>query len=183
MTIDTDTTTNSGTGADDSSTNGNGRLSGASDRVRETTRRAGEALGTARTRASEAYAAARERTSSVYGSARQTASRAGQRTAQGVDSYPEAAILGGLALGAVVAALLPKTQRETQALGQVGRRINDTAREAVRAAKEAGQSRLQEAGLTPEGARQTLSDIASKASDVAKTSASAAAQRVKGSQD
>jgi hypothetical protein len=155
---------------------------GVTSRVRESataaTRRAGEALGTARTRASEAYSAARERTGEVYGTAR-------ERTAEGIESYPGGAILGGLALGALIAAVLPKTQRESEAFGQLGRRINDTAKEAARAAKEAGRSKLDEAGLNRETAQQKLSEIASTASqaarDAARTSASAAAQTVKGS--
>ncbi len=165
----TETTTNSGAG-----TEGGGRLSAATERVRDT-------ASAARTRAADAYSAARERTGSAYSSARESASRATQRTAEGINSNPEAAILGGLALGAILAAVLPKTQRESEALGQVGRRITDTAREAARAAKEAGRSQLEEAGLGREGAKQKLSDIASRAGEAARVSASAAAQRVKGS--
>ena len=163
----TETSTNSGT-------EGGGRLSGATGRVRDT-------ASAARTRASDAYSAARERTGAAYSSAREGASRATQRTAAGINSNPEAAVLGGLALGVVLALVLPKTERESQALGQVGKRITDTAREAARAAREAGLGQLQEAGLTKEGAKQKLSDIASQASAAAKTSASAAAQTVKGS--
>jgi ElaB/YqjD/DUF883 family membrane-anchored ribosome-binding protein len=166
----TETTGNSGTGAEA----GGGRLSAATDRVRET-------ASAARTRAADAYDAARERTGSAYSSARDSASRATQRTAEGINSNPEAAILGGLALGAILAAFLPKTERESQALGQVGRKITDTAREAARAAREAGISQLEEAGLTKEGAKQKLSDIASRATEAARTSATAAAQTVKGS--
>jgi ElaB/YqjD/DUF883 family membrane-anchored ribosome-binding protein len=164
----TSTTTNSGT-----ESSGGGRLSAATERVRDT-------ASAARTRAADAYSAARERTSSAYSTARDSASRATQRTAESINSNPEAAILGGLALGAVLAALLPKTQRESEAFGQVGRRITDTAREAARAAREAGLGQLEEAGLTKEGAKQKLSDIASRASEAARTSASAAAQTVKG---
>ena len=164
----TETTTNSGTDGS------GGRLSGATGRVRDT-------ASAARTRAADAYSSARERTSSAYSSAREGASRATQRTAEGINSNPEAAILGGLALGAILAAFLPKTERESQALGQVGRRINETAREAARAAREAGMSQLEEAGLTKEGAKQKLTDIASRATEAARTSATAAAQTVKGS--
>jgi ElaB/YqjD/DUF883 family membrane-anchored ribosome-binding protein len=165
----TETTTNSGT-----DTGSGGRLSGATGRVRDT-------ASAARTRAADAYSAARDRTSSAYSSARESASRATQRTTEGINSNPEAALLGGLALGAILAVILPKTQRESEVLGQVGRRINETAREAARAAREAGRTQLEEAGLTKEGAKQKLSDIASRASEAARTSASAAAQTVKGS--
>lgn len=167
----TETTTNSGSGNEGTG----GRFSGA-------TRRAGDALGTARTRAGDAYSAARERTSSAYETARQSASKAREKTAQGVDTFPEGAIIGGLALGALIAAVLPKSQRESEMFGTVGKRLTDTAKQAAQAAKEAGRSHLEEAGLSPDTARQKLSDIASTAGQAARTSASAAAQAVKGGQ-
>ena len=119
----TTTTTNSGTGT-------TGGSSGVTDRVRE--------------KASSAYSAARDRTSNVYGSARETASRATQRTSERIDSNPVAALIGGLALGGLVAWLLPKTQRETQALGEVGTKITDTARQAAQTALDAGKQQVNE---------------------------------------
>jgi ElaB/YqjD/DUF883 family membrane-anchored ribosome-binding protein len=143
--------------------------------------KAGEKIDSARTRASEAFEAARERTSTAYGSARESASRARERTSQGIDSNPVGAIVGGLALGALIAAILPKSRREEEMLGDYGRRINDTAREAARAAREAGRSKLDEFGVNQDNAKQKLSDIASKAGEAARTSASAAARSVKSS--
>ena len=166
----------------DTGTDGSGRTS----RVSAATGRVREKAGAARTRASEAYSSARERTSALYGSARERASgaldttregaaRAGRRTAEGIDSNPAGALIAGLAIGALAAALLPKTRRETETLGRFGSRINETAREAARAAREAGRSKLDELGLNADNAKQKISELAS-------TSASAAAQRVKGSQ-
>jgi ElaB/YqjD/DUF883 family membrane-anchored ribosome-binding protein len=167
-----------------------GTDTGRSGGVRE---RAGEKLGAAKTRASEAYGSARERTSAAYGtarerassaaqSARESASRARERTATGIDTNPFGAVIGGLAVGALIAAILPKSRREEELLGNYGRRISDTAKEAARAAKEAGRGKLDELGLNQEKAKQTLGDIASKAGEAARTSAQAAAQTVKGGQ-
>lgn len=171
MSTQTDTKTSAGT------SNDQGGSGSTTDKVRESasaaTRRASESLDDAKSRASDAYGAARERTSAAYSSAR-------QKTAQSVETYPEMAIAGGLALGAILAAVLPKTQREQQVLGDYGRRINESAREAVRAATEAGRSKLEEAGLTPSAAPQKLSEVAASASQAA---ASAAAEAVKGSSD
>jgi hypothetical protein len=55
-----------------------------------------------------------------------------------------AAVAGGLALGALVAALLPRTERETELLGSVGGRINEAAREATRSAVDAGKQQVEE---------------------------------------
>jgi ElaB/YqjD/DUF883 family membrane-anchored ribosome-binding protein len=155
--------------------------------------RAGEKIGTAKTRASDAYSSARDRTSAAYSTARdrassaattarQSASRARQRTGEGIDANPIGAVVGGLALGALVAAILPKSRREEELLGNYGRRINDSAREAARAAKDAGRGKLDELGLNQDRAKQTLTDLAGKAKEAARTSASAAARSVKGSQ-
>ena len=113
--------------------------------------------------ATEAYEAARHRTTELYGSARQGAARAGRRTAEEVDSNPVAALAGGLAFGAILAALLPRTRRETAALGALGGRINDSARQAAFAARDAGREKLDELGLGRDGVRQKLADIASTA--------------------
>jgi hypothetical protein len=155
--------------------------------------RAGDKIGAVRTRAADAYSSARERTGAAYDSARERASsaassaregasRARQRTSDGIDANPLGAVVGGLALGALIAAILPKSRREEELLGDYGRRINDTAREAARAAKEAGRGKLDELGLNQDRAKQTLTDLAGKAKEAARTSAGAAARSVKSSQ-
>ena len=153
-----------------------------SDTGAQTDGRLASSLGTARARASEAYTAARERTSAAYDSARGGAQRVTQRTTETVDTYPEATLLGGLAIGALLGAFLPRTQKETELLATPARKLNETAREAARAAREAGRSKLDEVGLNREAARQKLGEIASSATEVARTSATAAAQAVKGGQ-
>lgn len=133
-------------------------------------------------KARDAYSSTRERTSAAYGTARERASSARQRTSQGIDTNPFGALIGGLAVGALIAAVLPKSRREEELLGNYGKKINQTAKEAARAAKDAGKDKLDELGLNQETAKQKLGDIASKAGEAARTSASAAAQTVKGSQ-
>lgn len=160
------------------------RVAAATGKVREKASAVGqkvsETLDSARDRAAEAYDSARERGEAAYASARQGASRAKRNTVEGVDSNPGLALLGGLAVGALLAAVLPKTRRETKALGDIGRRINTTAKDAARAAKDAGREKLGELGYTGEAAKKKLSEIASGAGEAVRTSASAAAQRVKG---
>ncbi|HEY0626853.1 MAG TPA: hypothetical protein VGD10_08975 [Allosphingosinicella sp.] len=136
----------------------------------------GGRLSGARTKASDAYYAARERTSSAYGSARDGASRARQKTSEGIDANPVAALIGGLALGGLLAAILPKTRREEEMLGDYSRQINSRAREAARAAKEAGTSKLDELGYNKENAKQKFETLRSDFADIA----GAAAQRLKG---
>ncbi len=129
----TKTTSNSGTGTG----TGTGETSGITGRVRGT-------AGAASSRAADAYSAARERTSSAVGSARETASRATQRTSERIESNPVAAIVGGLALGGILAWVLPKTRRETETLGNVGHKLTDTARQAAQTAIDAGKQQVNE---------------------------------------
>jgi hypothetical protein len=109
--------------------------------------------------AAEAYRAARERTVSAYEAARGTARSAGRKTVEGVEANPVAAVVGGLALGALAAALLPKTKREQAMLGDVGRRINDSAREAARAARDAGKEQIGELGFSREAIQRRLDGL------------------------
>jgi hypothetical protein len=96
------------------------------------------------------------------------------RATEGIDEAPLLALAGGLAAGALLAALLPRTEAERRALRPVGDKLTATAKTAATAAKEAGTSRLAELGLTPEKGRETLRSIFEGAGDAAKTSAQAA---------
>jgi hypothetical protein len=123
-------------------------------------------LAGARQSAAEAYQAARERTAAFYGSARDGARGARRSAAEGLEANPIAVLVGGLALGALAAALLPSTRREREMFGPVGRRINDTAREAARAARDAG--------------REQLDDFTDRAMEAVRASAGTAAETVRG---
>ena len=70
--------------------------------------------------------------------------------------------------------MLPRTESETKALRPVGKRVTESAKAAVIAAKDAGGQRLTELGLTPERGSETLRSIFEGATDAAKTSAQAA---------
>jgi hypothetical protein len=91
-----------------------------------------------------------------------------------LEEAPLIAIAGGLAAGALIAALLPRTQAETKALRPVGKRLTDTAKAAAATAKDTGTQRLAELGLTPERGKETLRSILDGVTDAAKTSAQAA---------
>jgi uncharacterized membrane protein len=55
-----------------------------------------------------------------------------------------AAVIGGIALGGLVAYLLPNTRRETETLGNVGTKLTDTARQAAQTAVDAGKQQVNE---------------------------------------
>ena len=116
----------------------------------------------------------RQRAIEAYDGARDSVAGAGRRATEGIDEAPLIALAGGLAAGALLAALLPRTKTEAELVRPAADRLTDTAKAAAAAAKEAGQSRLSELGLTPKKGREALPSIFQGASDAAKTSAQAA---------
>lgn len=114
----------------------------------------------------------RERAIDAYDNARNSA-------AGGIEEAPLLALAGGLAAGAVLAALIPASRKERELLGPVAGRIKDRAGEAIDAAKEAGQARLDELGLTRDKGTETLRSIVESAGDAAKASAEAAVATLK----
>ena len=114
----------------------------------------------------------RERAVEAYDSAR-------RKAAGGLDEAPLLALAGGIAVGAALAALIPATRKERELLGPVADRIKDKANDAVNAARDAGQARLDELGLTRDKGSETVRTILEGAGDAAKASAEAAVARLK----
>jgi hypothetical protein len=87
---------------------------------------------------------ARERTASAYETARDRAGAVTRQATEQMSAYPVAAVIGGFALGALVATLLPRTEREEKLLGKTGRRLTGAAREAAQKGIDAGKSQVEE---------------------------------------
>lgn len=140
---------------------------------------ADEALKNARARADEAYASARTKASEAATSARINAKRAASKTSEGIKTNPIAAVAGGLAIGAIVAALVPRTKREDETLGKTGKKLRDTAGKAAKAARDAGQSKLDSLGVNSEAARGQVKELLKKVGEAAGTAGTAAADTVR----
>jgi len=97
-----------------------------------------------RGRAAGVIEAARERTASAYETARDRAGAVTRQATEQMSVYPVAAVLGGFAIGALVATLLPRTEREGRLLGNTGRRLTDAAREAAQKGIDAGKNQIEE---------------------------------------
>jgi hypothetical protein len=99
-----------------------------------------------------------------------------------VDSLGEAPLLalaGGLAAGALIAALLPRTDTESRLVRPTARRVKDTARAAFDAARGTGTQRLDELGLNRSKGEETIRSLLDGLSDAARASASAAMDTVR----
>jgi hypothetical protein len=119
------------------------------------------ASSSARQRAIETYESARERTVDTLGEA------------------PLLALAGGLAAGALIAALLPATETETRLISPTARRVRDSARAAIDAARQTGTQRLDELGLNREKGEETVRNLLGGLTDAARASASAALDAVR----
>lgn len=109
-------------------------------------------------RASELLDAARERTASAYEVARSRASDVTRQAQDQLAVYPVAAVIGGFAVGALLAAVLPRTEREREMLGTTGRKITGAAREAAQRGFDAGKEQLEQ--LRSKAARQVGDAVA-----------------------
>lgn len=159
------------------------KLHVAGDKVRDTAEAAktaaSEAIEKARDKTGAAIEQVKDKATSAYGTARERATSATRRTSDGIDANPVAAIAAGLAIGAAIAALLPRTERETKLLGPVGARVNGLAKTAAEAAKDAGKLKLAELGLDGESMRQQVSKLLDGAIEAAGTAGGAAAESVR----
>ena len=116
----------------------------------------------------------RQRAIEAYGSARDRVSTAGRRAGETLEEAPLIVLAAGLAAGAAIAALLPRTRTEDRLLRPVTDRARETARTAYTAAKDAGRGRLDELGLTRDKGSETVRSIIEGARDAARASAQAA---------
>ena len=127
------------------------------------TNRAGTATPEEQSRTQEL----RQRALDAYDSARESASGATRRANDALGEAPLIALGAGLAVGALIAALLPVSRREKEMLGPVGDRVGNAARGAVQTAREVGSDKLRELGLAPD-------NLVEKATEAARATAEAA---------
>ena len=118
-------------------------------------------FGSPRQRAIDAYEGARDRTAETLGKA------------------PFIALAGGIAAGALIAALLPRTDTEARLVRPTARRVKDSARAALGAARDTGSQRLGDLGINREKGEETIRNLLNGLTDAAKASADAAVQSVR----
>ena len=130
----------------------------------------GEQHAGVRDTATRAYESTVEKATHTLESSRDFAADAVRRTVAGIDANPLGVVVGGLALGLVAGALLPRSARERELLAPVGAKLGDRARTAFAAAQDAGKSELDDLGISREAAKdqvRTLFDGVLKAATAA----------------
>lgn len=115
----------------------------------------------ARQRAIEAYEGARDRATDTLGQA------------------PLIALAGGIAAGALIAALLPRTETEARLVRPTARRVKESAKAAIDAARSTSKQNFKELGFTREQGEETFNNFLDGLKETARASADAALDAVR----
>lgn len=107
------------------------------------------------------------------------AADAAHRAAQGVEANPLGVLVGGLAVGALAGALIPRSAREKELLAPLGAQIGIRARTAIDAARSAGMEELNNRGLTRDGVRDQAKGLMDGVVQALSTAGTAAAKSAK----
>lgn len=137
------------------------------------------APGASTKRVSQSIEAARETASKALKTARETARETASDAARRIEGNPLSILVGGIAVGVVAGALLPRTERETDLLGPVGKKLTQGAAAAARAARDAGKAELVEAGISSDAARAQVDKLIGTVMNAVKSAGDAAAKAAK----
>lgn len=152
--------------------------------LKDTAGMAREKLGAAADRAADARDRAGEKLNAAYSYSRDRGQELGGRLIDSVRENPVTAVIGGIALGVLAGALLPrlggrsKAARAATAFDRYRARAVGTARDTLQVVG----GRLDELGVNRENARETLSkakDVVSDVTAIASGATRDAIQRVK----
>ena len=120
----------------------------------------------------DAYGKVSDRVAAAYAAAREKTGQAGEK----IEANPLAALLGGIAIGAIAGALIPRLAKEKELLAPLGERIGEAARAALDAGKSAGTEALEDAGLSSDQIRAQVSKLVEQALKAASEAGTAAVE-------
>lgn len=136
-----------------------------------------------RKKVADAYGSGRAKAENAVRTVKQSSLKAARtakkNSSEGLENNPVLALVGGLAIGAIVASLLPGTKRESELMGKAGKRIRGTAANAVKAARDVGREQLDSLGLNSSAARDQLRGVVDKIGQAASAASKAATEAVR----
>jgi hypothetical protein len=91
-----------------------------------------------------------------------------------VEGNPLVALLGGLALGAAIGSLLPRSDKEKAMLAPLGEKIGEAASAAIAAGRAAGAQAYEDSGFSADVLREQVVKLVGQATDAAGTIGTAA---------
>jgi hypothetical protein len=101
---------------------------------------------------------------------------AGRRATNTLAEAPLIALAGGIAAGALIAALLPRTSAEERLVRPTARRLKRSAKAAVDAARSTSKERFSDLGFSRDKGKETLDNFLQGLKDTARASADAAVE-------
>ena len=110
-------------------------------------------------RGKQAVAKVRSSATKAIEATSDTARDLARQTAEGIEANPVGVLAGGVALGVLLGAFVPRSAQEAQLLAPVGKRISDTTRGVVDAAKDTAKAELDVLGLTRSAARDQVGKL------------------------
>lgn len=116
----------------------------------------------------------RENVAKAAAAVRDGAADAARRTAQTIEANPLSVLVGGLAVGVLAGALLPRHDSEHSLLAPLGRRIAKGAGAAARAARDVGLAELTAAGISRDAARDQVKKLVGSVVGAARNASDAA---------
>ncbi len=155
------------------------RLEAAREIANEGSLVAREKMSKSKARAAALLGEGREKAAESVAATRDAAKKAVAKSEETITNSPLAIVAGGAALGVLIGVLLPKSKAEGKWVGGAGRKINETAKTAYQAAREASRDQIGELGLSNDNMRAQFKDLFGKAIEAAKTAMAAAQDAVK----
>ena len=137
------------------------------------------AANSAKEKAGHAYDSSRDDVKRGAENTKVKARELGHKSGEQIEKNPLAVLFGGLAIGAAVGALLPRTRKEQEYFGKTGRDLNMRAKSAFEAAKESGSQQIDQLGLSGDAVKNQFKSLVDKAGGAAKTAGKAAAEGAK----
>ena len=116
----------------------------------------------------------KDRASHAYDTASDKAKSFGRQASDAIDANPLGVLVGGLAVGAIAGAIIPKSAKEKELLAPLGQKVSATAAAALAAAKETGRSELDNIGLSKGAAKDQARTLFQNVAKAAGTAGKAA---------
>ncbi|HET9511656.1 MAG TPA: hypothetical protein VFO80_10960, partial [Sphingomonas sp.] len=91
--------------------------------------------------------------------AREAAFDRAKSAVQGLESNPVGVLVGGLTVGLIAGALIPRGAQEKKLLGTVGKRLAEGATAALVAARQTGKEQLSSAVLGRDAAKESARKV------------------------
>ncbi len=111
--------------------------------------------------------------------AREAAAEAGQWVKRQPEEHPTSVVIIGIAIGAIIGAMLPRSPRENALMGPSRDSLTSKAKHGVQQALDAASASLEGSGVNASAARHRLDELVDVAKSMLAEAVNAAAERIR----